>query len=166
MIGRKEDKSQMKRREYLISIAAAAVLVPPSGRADELRKSNTRKKHEKNNASLFEIDNTWAKAEKEGDLSSLQKLLDEDFTLIDFDGTTYTKSGYLDSIRKTKFLDYSVTDQVAHRWDQTGIVIGKWRSKWVFDGKEDHGTLRFTAVFSRRGDVWRAVAESVVKLAE
>lgn len=159
----------MRRREFL-SIAAAGVLISPPGIAGELSESKARKKCVNDDAldndALLELDNAWAKDEKEGDLSSLQRILDSDFMLVDFDGTTYTKSGYLDSISKTKFVSYSIADQVAHRWGETGIVTGKWHSQWVVDGKEDQGTLRFTAVFSGRGGTWHAVAESVVKLAE
>jgi ketosteroid isomerase-like protein len=161
-----KDENEMKRREFVTSITAAGILIPLPGVTGELNVAENRKERASANEVLLELDNTWTKAEKEGDLSSVERILDRDFVLIDFDGAMYTKSGYLDTLSKTKFISYSITDQVVHSWGETGLVTGKWRSKWVFDGKEEQGTLRFTAVFSRRGGAWQAVAESVVTLAE
>lgn len=160
----REGENQMKRRKFVTCITAAGILIPQLGVTGELRGAEIRKDRAGDNEALLEFDNTWAKAEKEGDLSSLDRILDKDFALVDFDGAMYTKSGYLDSLSKTKFVSYSITDQVVRSWGETGIVTGKWHARWLFDGKEEQGTLRFTAVFSRRGDTWYAVAEAVVKL--
>lgn len=152
----------MKRREFVASITAAAGILSATG---ELSSAEIQEEHVGDDESLLELDNTWAKAEKEGDLPTLERILDRNFILVDFDGAMYTKSGYLDSLRKTKFVSYAITDQVARSYGETGIVTGKWSAVWVIEGKEDQGTLRFTAVFSRRRGTWSAVAEAVVKVA-
>lgn len=154
----------MKRRKFVTCIAAAGILIPQLGVTGEMRCAENQKEHAGDNGALLELDNTWAKAEEKGDLSSLDRILDKDFALVDFDGAMYTKSRYLDSLSKTKFVSYLITDQVVRSWGETGIVTGKWHARWLFDGKEEQDTLRFTAVFSRRGDTWYAVAETVVKL--
>lgn len=151
----------MTRRYLLVFITVIVFLTAAEPYGEGIAKEGAD-----DESALIQLDNAWGKAEKERDVASLARILDETFVLVDFDGKTYTKAEYLENVHKTTFISYSITDQVARRYGDTGIVVGKWHARWVFDGKEEKGTMQFTAVFSRRHHTWRAVAEAVAKLAD
>lgn len=155
----------MKRRDFVLCGAVAGLLIPAAGAAGASRQQKSQAPGADEQQVLLARDNAWGRAEKEGDIAALEQLLDEHFMLVDFDGSTYSKAQYLDSLRKTRFDSYLISKQLVRHWGETGIVTGEWRAKWTFEDKQDQGTLRFTAVFARRQGVWLAVAESVVKLA-
>lgn len=155
----------MKRRDVLRNVMLAAVLLRPCMGLG-MEEAASQPEPQKDRETVLDRDNSWARAESEGDIAALDGILDSEFVLTDFDGATYTKKEYMASIRRTKFLSYSVTEQRSQVWGETGIVSGVWRSRWIVEEKEDHGSMRFTAVFVRRGGTWYAVAESVVKMVE
>lgn len=117
-------------------------------------------------SAVLGADDRWARSERDGDISGLDRLLLPGFTLVDQDGIVYSKAGYIDSIRQTRFLSYAVTDRMVQGLGDVAIVTGQWQSQWTYDGQDGSGRFRFMAVISRspQDGVWRPAAEAVVKL--
>jgi steroid delta-isomerase-like uncharacterized protein len=110
---------------------------------------------------LLEIDHTWAEAEQKQEIATLDRILDSRFLYVGSSGKVYSRSDFVDEIRGMKILSYSVTDEIARSYGQTGVVTGEWRGRWSADGKEGEDRLHFTAVYTKREGKWYAVAEQM-----
>lgn len=113
---------------------------------------------------------TWAEAERNGDLATLDALLSDDFCGVGPLGFILTKDGWLgryksgDLVHKT--FEWAATN--IRTFGDTAILIGVQTQETTYQGRQiDGGRLRLTHVLIRQGDgSWRIVSIHISNLAD
>jgi ketosteroid isomerase-like protein len=109
---------------------------------------------------IIALENLWNQMQLHRDADAMEKILDPDFVLTDYDGSVLSKSQFLDSIRDpADQLTVEVSeDMKLHRHGDTVIVTGATHEKGSNKGKkyEHHG--RFTDTWIKQNNQWLCVA--------
>ena len=112
---------------------------------------------------IIAFENLWNQMQVAHDADAMDKMLDPDFVLTDYDGSVLNKSQFLASIRdKSNQLTAEVSqDMKLHRHGDTVVVIGATHEKGTAKGKpyEHHG--RFTDTWIKRDTQWLCVASQL-----
>ena len=118
---------------------------------------------DRDESKIIAFENLWNQMQIAHDADAMEKMLDPDFILTDYDGSVLTKGQFLASIRdKSNQLSSEVsTDMKLHRHGDTVVVIGATHEKGAVKGKsyEHHG--RFTDTWIRRDSQWLCVASQL-----
>jgi hypothetical protein len=106
---------------------------------------------------LAELDQAIARAEVDADVTTLDALATEDFTLVGPVGFVLDKPQWLDRYRggglRTRQLSFE--DAVTRVYGNTAIRIGRHVQQAEFQGRPVNGEFRATHVAVRDGDRWR-----------
>jgi hypothetical protein len=106
---------------------------------------------------LTELDRTIARAEVDADVTTLDALATEDFTLVGPVGFVLDKQQWLDRYRggvlRTRQLSFE--DAVTRVYGNTAIRIGRRVQQAEFQDRPVNGEFRATHVAVRDGDRWR-----------
>lgn len=108
-------------------------------------------------AQVRETVDTWAAAERAGDVPVLRSLLTDDFAGIGPHGFQLDKAQWLDRYDSGALLNEAfTTEDLAVRpcGDNAAIVNGVQIQTAAYQGQSFPGRYRFTAVLARRGDAW------------
>jgi ketosteroid isomerase-like protein len=112
---------------------------------------------------IIALENLWNQIQISHDADAMEKMLDDDFVLTDFDGSVLNKSQFLVTIRdKSNQLTLETTaDMKLHRHGDTVVVIGSTHEKGTAKGKpyEHHG--RFTDTWIRHDTQWLCIASQL-----
>jgi ketosteroid isomerase-like protein len=106
------------------------------------------------------MENLWNQVQLNHDAAAMEKMLDEDFVLTDYDGTTSNKSQFLDSI---KDMSVKLTQEMSegmklHEHGDTVVVTGATREKGTQNGKAFAHNGRFTDTWIKKDGRWQCVA--------
>ena len=108
-------------------------------------------------STIQELENRWAKAEIDGDVTTLDELATEDFTLVGPFGFVLDKTQWLDRYRGgdlvTSELDWR--DLQVRELGDTTLVIGVHEQKAAYRGTPSDGQFRSTHIWVRAEDGWR-----------
>jgi len=109
---------------------------------------------------IIALENLRNQMQLHHDASAMEKILDPDFVLTDYDGAVLSKSQFLASIRDVSDqLTVEVSEEMKlHRHGDTVIVTGTTHEKGTTKGKhyEHHG--RFTDTWIQKNGQWLCVA--------
>ena len=112
---------------------------------------------------LIAFENLWNQMQIAHDADAMEKMLDPDFVLTDYDGSVLNRAQFLASIRdKSNQLSTEVSsDMKLHRHGDTVIVIGATHEKGTVKGKpyEHHG--RFTDTWIKHDSQWLCIASQL-----
>ena len=112
---------------------------------------------------IIALENLWNQIQISHDGDAMEKMLDDDFVLTDFDGSVLNKSQFLVTIRdKSNELTLETTQGMKlHRHGDTVVVIGATHEKGTAKGKpyEHHG--RFTDTWIKRDYRWLCIASQL-----
>ena len=112
---------------------------------------------------IIALENLWNQIQIAHDGDAMEKMLDDDFVLTDFDGSVLNRAQFLVTIRdKSNQLTLEVTqDMKLHRHGDTVVVIGSTHEKGTLKGKpyEHHG--RFTDTWIKHDSQWLCVASQL-----
>jgi len=112
---------------------------------------------------IIALENLWNQIQIAHDADAMEKMLDDDFVLTDFDGSVLNKAQFLVTIRdKSNQLTLETTqDMKLHRHGDTVVVLGATHEKGTVKGKsyEHHG--RFTDTWIKRDSQWLCVASQL-----
>jgi ketosteroid isomerase-like protein len=112
---------------------------------------------------IIALENLWNQIQIAHDGDAMEKMLDDDFVLTDFDGSVLNKAQFLVTIRdKSNQLTVETTqDMKLHRHGDTVVVTGSTHEKGTAKGKayEHHG--RFTDTWIRRDSQWLCIASQL-----
>jgi ketosteroid isomerase-like protein len=104
-----------------------------------------------------ELENRWAKAEIDADVTTLDELTTADFTLVGPFGFVLDKQQWLDRYRTgdlvTSELDWR--DRQVRELGDTALVIGVHAQKAAYKGTPSDGRFRATHISVRTDDGWR-----------
>ena len=108
-------------------------------------------------STIEELETRWAKAEVDGDVTTLDGLAVADFTLVGPFGFVLDKKQWLDRYRSgdlvTSELDWH--DLQVREVGDTTLVIGVHEQQAAYKGNPSNGMFRSTHIWVRTEDGWR-----------
>ena len=112
---------------------------------------------------IIALENLWNQIQIAHDADAMEKMLDDDFVLTDFDGSVLNKAQFLVTIRdKSNQLTVETTqDMKLHRHGDIVVVTGATHEKGTAKGKpyEHHG--RFTDTWIKHDSQWLCIASQL-----
>jgi ketosteroid isomerase-like protein len=106
------------------------------------------------------MENLWNQMQLNHDAPAMEKMLDEDFVLTDYDGSLLTKSQFLESIKdpSTKLTQEMSEGMKLHQHGVTVVITGATREKGTQNGKSFAHNGRFTDTWIKKDGRWVCVA--------
>ena len=106
----------------------------------------------------------------EGDVESLQRLLADDFVLVDVRrGAEVGRSAFLDVIaaRQLEFTTLNVIERRVRRYGEVAVVVGRTAMRGDVGGEPFAAASRYTHVFERtEARDWRLVSAQGTQITE
>lgn len=111
-------------------------------------------------ARVLALETLWNQAEVAKDAAALARLLADDFTYVDIDGTVQNKAEFLAGINHpVEHIEIIGNDSLKARvYRDTVIVNGIYHEKGTLNGKAYFHRGRFTDTWVRQGSSWMCVA--------
>ena len=112
------------------------------------------------------LEDQWNDARAHADVTSLDRLLADGWTVVHGDGTINTKAEYLADLKSgaRKFDGAVVVRDFSVRvYGDTAIAAGTSESKVTIDGRPQGGSLRFTRIYVRREGRWIMIASHATR---
>ena len=115
---------------------------------------------------VIAFENLWNQIQINHDADAMEKMLDTDFVLTDYDGTVMSKAQFLASIRdKSNQLTLEVSeDMKLHYHGNTVVVTGATHEKGILKGKPYQHKGRFTDTWIKLDGHWICVASQLALL--
>ncbi len=109
---------------------------------------------------IVAMENLWNQMQLNHDAVAMEKMIDEDFVLTDYDGTLLDKKQFLDSI---KDMSIKLTQEMSegmklHPHGNTVVITGATREKGTQNGKAFAHNGRFTDTWIKKDGRWLCVA--------
>ena len=111
-------------------------------------------------AALKAIEEKWDVAYVKGDAAALGAIFADTFILTTSDGKTRTRAEVLAQVKsgEIKYETSKVDDMKVYVYGDAAVVNGRWKIKFVEQGKTVDATDRFTDTYIRQNGQWRCVA--------
>jgi ketosteroid isomerase-like protein len=106
------------------------------------------------------MENLWNQMQLSHDAPAMEKMLDEDFVLTDYDGSLLGKSQFLESIKDPSIkLTLEMSEGMKlHQHGITVVITGATREKGTQNGKPFAHNGRFTDTWIKKDGRWLCVA--------
>ena len=110
---------------------------------------------------VLETEQAWTQAFLNGDLVTLEKLMDEDYRQIQPDGSVQTKAEVLATFDGgERSWEIAKSDEHSvQRYGDVAILTGRWRGKGINHGEAFDYSARFVSVYVKRPAGWRMVSD-------
>lgn len=117
---------------------------------------------------LIKLENGWNDATVKRDMAFLEKILAEDITDTDSEGTVWTKAQDLQNVKSGDFvLTSAVADSLKVRvYGGAAVVTGRNTIQGKFKGKDISGPYQFTDTWAKRAGRWQCVATHGSKIVQ
>lgn len=108
---------------------------------------------------VIQTEREWVEAHRRLNLATLERIMADDYTHIQTDGSVIGKEEDLASYQTgTRHWEFAESDQYDVRmYGDTAILIGRWRARGVNAGQRFDYIARFTAVYVKRKGHWQMV---------
>jgi len=115
---------------------------------------------------LMQMERDWVQASLKKDTGTIEKILADDWSGIDFTGKTVTKAQSIADLKSGASTTQSIDlgDMKVKVYGTTAVVTGSDMEKSTYKGKDSSGKYVWTDVFVNRNGRWQAVASQSVKL--
>ena len=115
---------------------------------------------------LIKLENDWNNALVKRDVAALSRIVADDWTFIDDEGTVITKA---QSLANLKSGEDAFTSAVGDEWKvrvygDAAVVLGRWTVKEQYKGKDVSGQYRSVDTWIRRDGRWQCVASAGTKI--
>lgn len=129
----------------ILLVVAAALLARPPVSADQ--------------KAVAALDMLYQAAVKANDVTTMDRILADDFVLVGSSGKTFTKADLLGEARSGEYVyeHQEDTDQTVRVWGDTAVVTAKLWTKGTRAGKPFEYTLWFSDTYVRTPSGWRYV---------
>ena len=118
-------------------------------------------------AQVLAVEKQWNDARAHGDVTTLERILTDDWTVTHANGTTDTKATYLADLKSGARQfggDVTERDVTVRFFGDVAIVSGSSESVVTLNGQRQGGSLHFTRVYVRRNGAWRmAVSQATTR---
>ena len=117
---------------------------------------------------LMQLEQDWNRALLAKDYKTVDRIMADDWTGIDFRGQPVTKAETLQELKSGDSGNQSVElgEMTVKVFGNTAVVIGSDTEKSVYHGKDSSGRYAWTDVFVKRAGRWQAVASQSTKIAK
>ena len=115
---------------------------------------------------LMQLEQQWNQALLAKDYKTVNQIMADDWTGIDFRGMTVTKAETLDELKAGESGNQSVElgEMTVKVFGNTAVVIGSDTEKSTYHGKDSSGKYAWLDVFVKRDGRWQAVASESTKI--
>jgi ketosteroid isomerase-like protein len=115
---------------------------------------------------LIKLENDWNDAMVKRDMAALNRVMADDWTIIDPDGVIETKAEYLASIKSGETV---LTSAVGDQWNvrvygDAAVVLDRWTTKGQYKGMDVSGQYRYTDTWVKKAGRWQCVATAGSKI--
>jgi uncharacterized protein (TIGR02246 family) len=119
-------------------------------------------------ADVIAAESAYATAWKRGDHKQFAAAMTDDFTYTSADGQLWTKREVVDWMKTPGFkvLSGELTDKKVRVLGRMAIFNGRWKSQYLWDGKEKSEIIRYSSVWVMRNGAWRIVNEHVTTITD
>ena len=109
---------------------------------------------------LRKLEKNWDAAIVARDIPTIESILTEDFQFIDSAGNVHSKGDILEGIKSSKATTepFETEDVRVRIYGTTAVLTGRFTQKVVYEGKTYSGQFRYTDVYVKQGESWRAVS--------
>lgn len=141
------------RNFYVLSLLfCLSVVLTPAMNSGEPQSDDASK--------IVAMENLWNQMQLSHDAEAMEKMLDEDFVLTDYDGSLLNKNQFLESI---KDMNVKLTLEMSegmklHQHGNTVVITGATREKGTQGGKPFAHNGRFTDTWIKKNGTWLCVA--------
>jgi len=142
----------MKWTRVLPLAAAMSLIAAPGANPGEPQVEDASK--------IIAMENLWNQMQLNHDAAAMEKMLDDDFVLTDYDGTLLNKTQFLESIKdmSTKLTQEMSEGMKLHPHGNTVVITGATREKGTQNGKPFTHNGRFTDTWMKKNGTWLCVA--------
>jgi ketosteroid isomerase-like protein len=109
---------------------------------------------------VAKLERDWADAIVKGDVATIDRILADDFSYTNWEGTVMTKAEHLEGIRSKVYKVESINLEnlkVRVFGDAAVVTVGQVeKSQWK--GKDNSGHYLFTDIYAKRNGKWQIVA--------
>ncbi len=116
---------------------------------------------------LMQMEKDWTKAGLDKDAATLDRIIADDWTAIDYQGKMETKAQAIADLKSGSSTLATVTlgEMKVRVFGNTAVVTGSDTEKSTYKGKDSSGKYVWMDVFVSRGGKWQAVASESTKAA-
>jgi ketosteroid isomerase-like protein len=109
---------------------------------------------------IIAMENLWNQMQLNHDATAMEKMIDDDFVLTDYDGALLDKKQFLDSIKdmSIKLAQEMSEGMKLHQHGNTVVITGATREKGTQNGKPFAHNGRFTDTWIKKDGRWLCVA--------
>jgi hypothetical protein len=117
-------------------------------------------------ADLVAAARDYDQAQFRNDIASLERLVTDDFVLVNSDALVEDKTQFLADFKLPGFkIDPYVIDQPIHIiWDNAALIGGIVHLNWIQEGKRETRLLRVAYVWIRRNGRWQAAYAQITRV--
>jgi ketosteroid isomerase-like protein len=133
--------------------AAAGLLLAIAGSAFDVAQAEADR-------AIHALEKQWNDARAHADVATLDRLLDDGWTVTHANGTTDSKAKYLADLKSgaRKFSgDVAESDVTVRFYGDTAVVAGSSQSTVTLNGQPQGGALHFTRVYIKRNGAWKMI---------
>ena len=149
------------RQILTFSIVATVAVAVAALAADQTSDEPTGQK-------LQQMEQRWAEGAKKQDVTPLEAMLADDYTLTNPVGQVVGKDEFVGKIKDGAFkidsADYS--DMKVRVYGDAAVVTGRVSIRGSWDGTDVSGNYAFTDTFVKRAGKWQEVAGQVTRVGE
>ena len=115
---------------------------------------------------LIKLENDWNDAMVKRDMAALNRIVADDWTIIDSDGIIVTKTEFLANLKSGADV---YTSAVGDEWKvrvygDAAVVLSRETVKEQYKGKDVSGQYRFTDTWIKKAGRWQCVASAGTKI--
>jgi ketosteroid isomerase-like protein len=110
----------------------------------------------------------YEQAQVQNDVVSLDRLVTDDFVLVNSDSTVQNKKEFLADFKRPGFKlePYVLEQKVEKVWGDAAVVGGVMLLKWTQDGKNQSRKLRIVYVWAKKNGHWQATYAQLTRVLE
>jgi ketosteroid isomerase-like protein len=115
---------------------------------------------------LIKLENDWNNASVKRDVAALSRIITDDWTVVNPEGTVVNKAQTLAEMKSGENVTTSaVADEMKVRaYGDTAVVVGRNTVKEHYKGKDVSGQYRFTDTWVKKDGRWQCVATAVTTI--
>ena len=142
-----------------------ALLLAPVGYGVAQYKADTNI-YARDDQELRKIERQWTEAMEREDATRLEKILGDEYTMIDSVGVAANRAEVLDRLRSgaLKFDSFATSDIKSRIFQGGAVLTGRLIAKGKYKEQDITGDYRFVDVFEYRNGAWKAVYTQLSKL--
>ncbi len=105
-------------------------------------------------------------AQVHNDVITLDRLVTDDFVLVNSDSSVQNKKSFLEDFNKPGFKmePYVLEQKVEKVWDDAAVVGGIMLLKWTQDGKQQSRKLRIVYVWAKKDGHWQTTYAQLTRV--